>query len=354
MASCPDHPRELVVGAMGRTCPHCKGTLTTLSDLEATVPHAASVLEPETRTESIPFKKRRSCPDCAQTMVPLRIGRLEGWVERCPSCELLWVESGDLTSLRLVTKAVARQEAWQSIDAGTRAEMAKDLAEHAAPKTELPVQELSVGQTAQAIVGVPILQSLEGAQRPIGTVLSLLLLTALFVFGLVDRPTFGFDALGYRPAVDGWWKAFVAVVAHDGWVHVLGNLGFGLVFGDAVERKSPRWVMPVMLFVGGAASLLIDGWTSAPETIIGGASGGVFGLMGLTAVLQRKGRWLVPFLGFSAIRLPLPFVMLVYAALDVWIASELGSGVAWIAHASGFVGGLLLGVVLNAMTPRSN
>lgn len=347
MPACPDHPRELVAGTNGKTCPHCKGTLMGAAELEALVPHSEALLEPEARSDALPFKKRRACPECGETMVPLRIGRLEAWVERCPSCELLWVESADVASLKLVTKSVARQEAWQSIDASTRAEMAKDLAEHGAPKVELPVQPLSIGETAQVMVGVPLLQSLEGAQRPWGTLASLALIAIVFGLGLFDPAQLGFDALGFRPGADGWWKALVAVFAHDGWVHVLGNLGFGLVFGDAVERKSPRWVVPAMLFGGGALSLVVDGWTSAPESILGGASGGVFGLMGLTAVLQRQGRWLVPLLGFTAIRLPLPFVMLVYAGLDVWIASELGGGIAWVAHASGFAAGLLLGVALH-------
>lgn len=317
-------------------------------ELETKIRGASGVLELETRQDAIPFKKPRSCPDCAQVMAPMRIGRLEAWVERCPTCEGLWVEASDLSSIELVTRSIGRQEAWQSLDDGTRKEIARDLAEHEAPKDEgALVQELSAGEVAQLVVGVPVLQSLEGAQRPIGTLLSLFVIALIFVGGLTAPELLGFDALGYQPGDDGLWKAFVAVFAHDGWIHALGNLAFGLVFGDAVERKSQRWVVPTALFGIGGLSLLIDGATSHPEAIIGGASGGVFALMGLATVLQRRARWIVPLLHFAALRLPLPFVMIVYALIDGWIGSQTSSGIAWLAHASGLVAGIGLGVVLN-------
>lgn len=341
MATCPDHARELVDGPSGRGCPFCAGVLLTPGELEQQRSGAATVLEVEAREDALPFKKPRRCPDCGQPMTPLRIGRLEAWIEKCPACELLWVERTDLASLSLVTKTIQRQDAWASMDGAARAEAAKELADvpTAGPQPTL-------GQTAQALVGLPVLGKLEGAQSSIATWSSLVLLAAVFAGGLVAPGSLGFEALAYRADRDSFAGLLPAVFAHDGWGHLLGNLLFAWLFGDAVERKSPHWLVPAMLFGGGALSLLIDSFFTPGSVLIGGASGGVFGLMGLTLVLQRRGKWMVPLPQLRTAFLPLPFVMIVYVALDVWVASSGDSGVAWIAHGAGFLLGVAAAVAI--------
>jgi membrane associated rhomboid family serine protease/Zn-finger nucleic acid-binding protein len=336
MPNCPDHARVLVASEFGRTCPFCRGALTTEAEIESKVPGAAEVSAPETRTDALPFKKLRACPDCAAVMVPWRIGRLEAWLDRCPSCDAMWVEPGDLASLKLVTKSTARADAWASMDPKARAELAQDLAD--VPRAP---EQATIGQTAQALVGVPVLSGLEGAQSSFATGISLLLLTIGFIAGLAAPASFGFEALAYRAERDSILGVIPAVFAHDGWFHGLGNLFFASLFGDAVERKSPHWLVPAMLFGGGAVTLMIDSLFEAPTSFIGGASGGVFGLMGLTLVLQRRGRWLVPLAGFRSAPLPLPFVMVLYVGFDVWLASMGASGIAWGAHGAGFLLGVL-------------
>lgn len=348
MATCPDHPRELVAAPAGRTCPFCRGLLLAPAELERTRPGAANVLEVETRATALPFKKPRRCPDCAQQMTPLRIGRLEAWVEKCPACEALWVEAGDLASLTLVTKSVERQDAWAAMDATERSEAAKALAD---VPTEGP--QPTLGETAKAMVGLPVLSRLEGAQRAVATWSSLVVIALVFAAGLVMPEALGFEALAYRGDRDPLVSVLWAVLAHDGPGHVAGNLLFVWLFGDAVERKSPHWLVPAMLFGGGALSLSIDALFTPGSVLIGGASGGVFGLMGLTLVLQRRGRWMVPLPGFSVAPLPLPFVMILYTAFDVWVASAGDSGIAWIAHGAGFVLGVVAALVLERLQPAS-
>lgn len=355
MASCPDHPRELVTTTAGRHCPFCKGVFLSSGDFASAYPDAESAVQLETREDALPFKKPRSCPDCAARLAPWRIGRLEAWVERCPSCDGWWLDQADRSSLALVLRSQARKDAWASMDASERATIARDLAESEVPKPVVPVETLSAGQTVQAAIGVPVMANLEGAQRPVMTVVSLLLLLLVFVGGLFSPERLSFESLGYLPRRDTAFGAMVAVFAHAGWQHLASNLLFAWVFGDAVERKSPRWLVPVALLGMGSMSLVIDGATTDGSVVIGGASGGVFALMGLTAVLQRRGRWLMPLpligrLGrgspIPALRLPLPFAMLAYAAFDTWRASLGDSGVAWVAHGAGFLIGLAGGLVL--------
>lgn len=343
MANCPDHARALVDGALGRACPFCRGCLMSAAQLEGAVPGTSTVIEPEARADTLPSRNPRACPDCAQRMAPWRIGRLEAWVERCPSCEQLWVDAADLASLRLVTKSIARQDAWASMDDAARGEIARGLADVPRPEAQP-----TLGQTAQALVGVPVLSGLEGAQPSIATWLSVLALAAGFGAGLLAPASLGFEALAYRGDRGAVIGVVPAVFAHEGWLHLLGNLLFAWLFGDAVERKSPHWLVPAMLFGGGALALLIDSAFADPSTLIGGASGGVFGLMGLTVVLQRRGKWLVPLPGLLRAQLPLPFVMVIYVAFDLWLASMGAGDVAWIAHGTGFGLGLLVAVVMRA------
>jgi membrane associated rhomboid family serine protease len=355
---CPDHPRELVETSEGRQCPHCKGLLSTTSQVVDIAGPADELLEPETRLDSIPFKKPRACPECATTMTPLRIARLEAWIEKCPACELHWVEASDLRSLGLVKKSLARQDAWSSMDATERKELAADLAEAEVPKSEF-VEELTMGEAVRAAIGVPVLSGLSGAQRPVLTWVSIAALALCFLGGLLAPDTLGVDALGYLPSRDTAFKAIAATFAHDGWLHLGGNLLFAWLFGDAVERRVPHLVIPGALVGMGAMALVIDGATDG-TTVIVGASGGVYALMGLCAVLQRQGKWLVPLFsilratGFLrqtsgrllALRVPLPFAMGAYALIDVLQGADAGSGIAWVAHAAGFLLGLLGGLVL--------
>lgn len=359
MTRCPDHPRELVETSEGRQCPHCKGLLSTTSQVVDIAGPVDELLEPETRLDSIPFKKPRACPECATTMTPLRIARLEAWIEKCPACELHWVEASDLRSLRMVKTSIARKDAWSTIDPSERRELAVGLAEAQAPTSEL-VERLSMGDAVRAAFGIPVLSGLIGAQRPVLTWVSIAALALGFLGGLLAPDTLGVDALGYLPSRDTAFKAIAATFAHDGWLHLGGNLLFAWLFGDAVERRVPHLVIPGALVGMGAMALVIDGATDGGTTVIVGASGGVYALMGLCAVLQRKGKWLVPIFsilgatgflrqtsgGLLALRVPLPFAMGAYALIDVLQGADAGSGVAWVAHAAGFLLGLLGGLVL--------
>lgn len=293
-------------------------------------------------------------------MTPLRIARLEAWLERCPGCERLWVEVSDLRSLKMVAAAQARQAAWATLDEGERRELAAGVAEAVAPPRSELLEALTPGELVKAALGVPILTGLQGAQRSVLTWASLALLALAFVGGLAAPGALGFDALGYRPDRDGPLQAVLATFAHDGWLHLGGNLLFAWLFGDAVERRAPHAVVPAALFGMGAAALLIDGALGAGRETLGGASGGVFALMGLCAVLQRRGRWLVPlaFLFVSAffrlsgaraavaLRVPLPVAMAAFVVVDVARAAGDGTGVAWVAHGVGFALGVLAGLAL--------
>ena len=183
---CPDHNRELVNGA----CPLCGGMF--LSDgnaLEAMAAGASSRLKPEERPDSLAYKKVRLCPEDAVPMAPLRIDRLEAWVEKCPTCEGLWVEKSDVRTLTMLHKSKQRQQGYASLSDAEKKELAQGLAESTARETG---PDLNLAGATLVAVGVPLLNKVEGGRTPWATFGFAIALTAAFAF--LDAGNLGYVA----------------------------------------------------------------------------------------------------------------------------------------------------------------
>lgn len=152
-----------------------------------------------------------------------------------------------------------------------------------------------------------------------------------------------------------WLTVFTAMFLHGGVAHVAGNCWFLWIFGKNVEdRFGPFRYLLFYLFSGlGAAALQVamDPGSTLPML---GASGAISGVLGgylalfPTAWIFTLVPWVVP-IG------PLPaFVLLI-----VWFALQalngVGTlvndemargGVAWWAHAGGFLTGLIVTIML--------
>ena len=338
---CPDHARALTPRPQGRVCPFCQGAFTEAEALEARCPGAGALLSLETRPASPVFLRPRLCPDCAVVMVPQRIAQQEAWVERCPDCAGLWVEAADERTLQQLLLKARRQAAWKSFSPQEREEMASGLAER--PKQEELVADVTVGDAALAVAGVPVLSKLEGEGFPVQTLALTGVLVALFVGGLIDPDSFGFEVLGWSPRVGLSWSLLTAQAVHLGWAHLLGNVAFLLAFGNAVEKKLPAWAyLPAFLGLGVAATLA-QALVSEGHALIGGASAGIAGFMGLSVFLQPHARLKLFLIGWVAVPVPLWVAIGVRLAWEVTMAALGEPGVAFMAHAAGLALGLLGG-----------
>lgn len=113
---------------------------------------------------------------------------------------------------------------------------------------------------------------------------------------LAGRSASGFDWLA-RGRVDGelvrageWWRLFTALTLHGGVGHLLGNIGFGALFGGLAGRlvgSGVAWACIVLAAGAGNAlnTLLLE---SAHRSI--GASTAVFAALGLLAGFVWRGR----------------------------------------------------------------
>jgi membrane associated rhomboid family serine protease len=147
---------------------------------------------------------------------------------------------------------------------------------------------------------------------------------------------------------------------HGGWLHVIGNMLYLWVFGDNVEDRLGHGRFLVFYGLCGVAAGLGQVASSpGSELPMVGASGAVAGVLGAYFLQYPTARVLtiIPIL-FYPLFVHVPAVVF----LGVWFVMQLTSawsgageaasvqeaGIAWWAHASGFVAG---GVLLLALRP---
>lgn len=142
---------------------------------------------------------------------------------------------------------------------------------------------------------------------------------------------------------------FTSMFLHGSWIHLLGNMWFLWLFGNNIEDSMGRVRFIVFYLVCGVAAALgqVASNPASPIPMVG-ASGAISGVMGAYLVLYPRVRVyaLVP-IGFFLTSVALPaWLMLVY-----WFVLQLVGGlaaradvggVAFWAHAGGFVAGLVL------------
>ncbi|HEY8748256.1 MAG TPA: rhomboid family intramembrane serine protease [Tepidisphaeraceae bacterium] len=162
-----------------------------------------------------------------------------------------------------------------------------------------------------------------------------------------------------------WYQLLTNGLLHQNILHIAGNLLFLLVFGSRVNALIGQWrtaVLYIVLLVVASAAELLSLSGHAPLAALG-ASGAIMGMAGMYFVLMPVHRvyltiwfrfvlwifvpiwWTRAF--FKVFALRGFWVVLFYIAFDV-LATVLGSkdGVAHWAHLGGFIGGMVLALVL--------
>lgn len=123
---------------------------------------------------------------------------------------------------------------------------------------------------------------------------------------------------------------------HDpaGLAHLGANMAFLLVFGALVERALGGLPFLALYGLAGAAGGLLHVLVAPTATIpLVGASGAVFGVLAVAAVLRPR------LLGFAV----------AFAGVEVWHALAGGNGnVSFGAHLGGFAAGAFVALVLRA------
>jgi membrane associated rhomboid family serine protease len=145
-----------------------------------------------------------------------------------------------------------------------------------------------------------------------------------------------------------WFTPLTSMFMHGGWFHLIGNMWFLWVFGNNVEDSMGHlryFAFYTLCGVAAAAAQTLVNPSSAIPMV--GASGAISGVMGAYIVLYPKVRvHMLVFLGIFITRIVVPaYLMLGYWFLLQIIGGGLAQGeggVAFWAHAGGFVAGALL------------
>jgi len=142
---------------------------------------------------------------------------------------------------------------------------------------------------------------------------------------------------------------------HAGWLHLLGNMLFLVIFGNNIEDRLGK--LPFLIFYlvcGYAAAYGFAAANAGSIEPLVGASGAIAGVLGAYLVLYPRARvWsLVPFLFFIPLRVPAWLVLGLWFLLQ-WmystgITSSGAGSVAYLAHVFGFVTGAVIALVIRA------
>jgi membrane associated rhomboid family serine protease len=148
-------------------------------------------------------------------------------------------------------------------------------------------------------------------------------------------------------------RLVAAMFLHGGWLHLLANLAFLLVFADDVEAKlRPRRFLILYLASGVVATLAQTAVTPHSTAPLIGASGALAGVLGTFLVLFPRARLsgvlpfgclLVPLRTRAFLFLPAWFLLQLVSALVAPVGS---GGVAWFAHLAGFAAGPIVYVLV--------
>ncbi|GAB5448396.1 rhomboid family intramembrane serine protease [Gymnodinialimonas sp.] len=142
---------------------------------------------------------------------------------------------------------------------------------------------------------------------------------------------------------------FTSMFLHGGWMHLIGNMVFLWIFGDNLEDQMGHLGFALFYLASGAAAaggqILSDPASTIPMV---GASGAIAGVMGGYLLMFPRARIDVLVILVVFIKI---FTIPAWLMLGLWFALQLvsglsmdlvGGGVAYWAHAGGFIAGVVL------------
>jgi rhomboid protease GluP len=165
------------------------------------------------------------------------------------------------------------------------------------------------------------------------------------LFGLLAPSSGALNALGmtgaYPWAAGRWWTLLTAIYLHGGLLHLLFNLLWVRQLAPEVEELFGRARLMVIFTAGGVLGFVVSNVAGVALSV--GASGAIFGLLGAlvsygrsrggafgVAIMRQYGHW----------------------ALILFVLGFFLPGVNNLAHAGGFAGGFLAGMLLSPRERR--
>ncbi len=180
--------------------------------------------------------------------------------------------------------------------------------------------------------------------------------------GAGEQFIFSYGVVPGRFGLDPFGEAYTLISSqflHGGFMHILGNMLYLYIFGDNVEDRFGHAGFLIFYLVCGACAALAQIYFNQESAIpMVGASGAIAGVLGAYFIFYPRARvlTLIP-LGVFSRMIEIPaffflgfwFLMQTFSGTAaLYTARTMGrevGGVAWWAHAGGFVAGLAAALI---------
>jgi membrane associated rhomboid family serine protease len=178
--------------------------------------------------------------------------------------------------------------------------------------------------------------------------------------------TASFAGIPVNQPVPEWTTLITSQFLHGGFLHIAGNMLFLWIFGNNVEDRLGHVKYLIFYLACGVLAALTQWFFSQNSGIPSlGASGAIAGVMGAYILRFPRAQVLtLVFLGFfiTTVRIPAIFFLgfwfvqqALYGVASLNAPSNIGmesGGIAYWAHAGGFVFGAILGPLLGLLGPE--
>jgi membrane associated rhomboid family serine protease len=184
-------------------------------------------------------------------------------------------------------------------------------------------------------------------------IIALNALVFVYEFALGNAAEGFIRTFGLIPATFSWVAVVTSMFVHGGLLHFGGNMLYLWIFGDNVEdRMGHRRFLTFYLLCGAAAAIAQTATGPDSRIPMVGASGAIAGVMGAYFVLYPHSRivTLFPFfIFFKIVEVPALYFLGIWFVMQLFsgvgsIATAAGGepsgGIAFWAHAAGFIAGL--------------
>ena len=147
---------------------------------------------------------------------------------------------------------------------------------------------------------------------------------------------------GSRLAEGAFWTLITALFVHIDLVHLIGNIIFLYVFGNAVESSAGGKMTMAVFFVGGVSSFLIGTYYYGYDCVMVGASAAIFTLAAAAMLMNPLKSSLLFFF------VPLGLVAILFFIFNLFAIHFSEDGiVGYAAHVAGFLIGIPFGMALS-------
>lgn len=155
----------------------------------------------------------------------------------------------------------------------------------------------------------------------------------------------------FRGGFTALYPLVTSMFLHGGWMHLLGNMLYLYIFGDNVEDRLGHIGYLFFYLLAGIGAAVVEVYFRQGSTVpLLGASGAIAGVLGAYFILYPRARitTLIPLFVFFPVVEVSAFFFLGFWFIMQFINGSISSGadaaggVAWWAHAGGFIVGAVL------------